>query len=100
VDVVARYGFNELAVLMPNTDKKNSETVRERILSDIEQVSKKRKPAFNLSLGLSSVGAKDSGTLLEKTEKDLQKHMQKKGVQNTEKKDIAKKKKKNSRRKK
>jgi diguanylate cyclase (GGDEF)-like protein len=85
VDVVARYGVNELTVLMPNTDKKNAEVVRERILADIEQLNKKRKPAFAVSLGLSSVSAKDSGTLLEKTEKALQKEMQKKGVKNTDK---------------
>jgi diguanylate cyclase (GGDEF)-like protein len=95
VDIVARYGFNELAVLMPNTDKKNADTVRERILDDVEQVNKKRKPAFSVSLGLSSVGAKDSGTLLEKTEKDLQKQMQKKGMKNTKKEEKPEKKKKN-----
>ena len=83
VDVVARYGVDELAVLMPNTNKKNAETVRERILDDIEQVNKKRKPAFAVSMGLSSVGAKDAGVLLEKTEKDLQKQMQKKGIKDS-----------------
>ncbi|MGB3862508.1 MAG: sensor domain-containing diguanylate cyclase [Candidatus Aminicenantaceae bacterium] len=93
VDVVARYGVNELAVLMPNTDKKNAETVRERILSDLEQVNKKRKPAFVVSMGLSSVSAKDSETLLEKTEKVLQKEMQKKGIKNTEKEEKPEKKK-------
>jgi diguanylate cyclase (GGDEF)-like protein len=80
VDVVARYGVNELAVLMSNTDKMNAEVVKERILSDLEKFSKKRKPAFAVSLGLGSVGAKDSGTLLEKTEKNLQKEMRKKGI--------------------
>lgn len=80
VDVVARYGFSELAVLMPDTDKKNAETVRERIMSDIEQVNKKRKPAFSVSSGLSSVSDKDPKTLLEKTEKDLQNQMQKKDL--------------------
>jgi diguanylate cyclase (GGDEF)-like protein len=80
VDVVARYGFTELAVLMPDTDKKKAESVRERILSDIEHVSQKRKPAFSVSSGLSSVSAKDSKTLLEKTEKDLQNQVQKKGI--------------------
>ena len=82
VDIVARYGFNELAILMPNTDKKNAETVRERILGDIEQVNKKRKPPFSVSSGLGSVSAKDAGSLLENTEKDLQQQMQTKGVEN------------------
>jgi diguanylate cyclase (GGDEF)-like protein len=83
VDIVARYGFSELAVLMPNTDKKHAEVVRERISTDIEQINKMRKPDFSVSLGLSSVGAKDSSALLEKTEKALRKEMQKKGVKNT-----------------
>lgn len=82
VDVVARYGFTELAVLMPDTDKKNAEAVRERILNDIEQANKKRKPAISVRSGLSSVSAKDSKALLEKTEKDLQNQMQKKGLRN------------------
>jgi diguanylate cyclase (GGDEF)-like protein len=82
VDVVARYGFSELAVLMPNTDKKHAEVVRERISTDIEQINKKRKPGFSVSMGLSSVGAKDSGALLEKTEKILRKETQKKDVKN------------------
>jgi len=97
VDLVARYGVNELAVLMPNTDKKNSEVVKERILTDIEQSTKKRKPTFAVSLGLSSVGAKDSGTLIEKTEKVLQKEMQKKGVKNSSKEVKPEKKKKSPR---
>ncbi len=78
VDIVARYGVNELAVLMPNTDKKNAEVVRERIFGDIEQMNKKRKLALSISFGLGSVSAKDSGSLLENTEKDLQKQIQKK----------------------
>lgn len=97
VDVVARYGVNELAVLMPNTDKKNAETVRERILSDLEQVNQKRKPAFAVSLGLSSVSAKDSGALLEKTEKALQKEMQKKDIKDTGKEEKPGKKKRGAR---
>lgn len=97
MDVVARYGVNELAVLMPNTDKKNAETVRERILSDLEQVNKKRKPAFAVSLGLSSVSAKDSGALLEKTEKALQKEMQKKDIKDTGKEEKPGKKKRGAR---
>jgi diguanylate cyclase (GGDEF)-like protein len=80
VDVVARYGFNELAVLMPNTDRKNAETVRERILRDIENLNKNRKSAISVSSGLGSVSEKDSSSLLEKAEKDLQKQMQMKGI--------------------
>jgi diguanylate cyclase (GGDEF)-like protein len=80
VDVVARYGFNELGVLMPNTTKTNAEIVKERIMSDLERSNKKRKPAFTVSSGIGSVGAKDSGTLLEKTEKNLQKEIRKKGL--------------------
>ncbi len=97
VDIVARYGFNELAILMPNTDKKNAEAVRERITSDLEQINIKRKPAIDVSMGLSSVGPKDSGTLLEKTEKDLEKEMQKKGIKSTGKEGIPEKKKKGAR---
>jgi diguanylate cyclase (GGDEF)-like protein len=79
VDVVARFGFNELAVLMPNTTKTNAAVVKERIMNDIEKSNKKRKPAFTVSLGFGSVSDKDSGTLLEKTEKNLQKEIRKKG---------------------
>jgi diguanylate cyclase (GGDEF)-like protein len=92
VDVVARYGVDELAVLMPNTDKKNAETVKTRILADIDQLTKKRKPPFTVSLGLSSVSAKDSETLIEKTEKTLKKEMQKKGKAATKKKNPREKK--------
>lgn len=78
VDVVGRYGFSELAVLMSNTDKKNATAVKERILSDLEKINKKRKLAITVSSGLGSVDANDSETLLEKTEKDLKKDIQKK----------------------
>ncbi|MGD9345128.1 MAG: sensor domain-containing diguanylate cyclase [Candidatus Aminicenantes bacterium] len=97
VDIVARYGVNELAVLMPNTDRKNAESVRQRILDDIERINQKRKPSFEVSTGLSSVGAKESGTLLEKTEKDLEKELQKKGIDSREKEETPEKKKKDAR---
>lgn len=100
VDVVARYGFSELAVLMANTDKKSAEAVRARILSDIEQVNKKRKPVFAVSAGLGSIGAKDSESLLEKTEKDLQKQIQKKGIKETREEKKPEKKKSGAKRKK
>jgi len=100
VDIVARYGFNALAVLMPNTNKKNAESARKRILDDLEQINKKRKSAFEVSTGLASIGAKDSEVLLEKTEKELKKEMQKRGVKNTEKGEKPDKKKKGARAKK
>jgi hypothetical protein len=79
---------------MPNTDYKNAETVRKRILDDLEQVNKKTKPSFEVSTGLISVDAKDSGNLMEKTEKHLEQELHEKGVKSTAKEEKPEKKKK------
>lgn len=73
VDIVARYGGDEFAVLLPQTSKGNAELVRERIGKDIIKESKKGPVPYSVNIGLGSAGAKGAGSVAEKTEKDLQK---------------------------
>lgn len=73
VDIVARYGGDEFAVLLPQTSKSNAELVRERIDKDIGKQSKKAPVPYTVSIGLGSAGAKAVESIIEKSEKDLQK---------------------------
>ncbi|MFC2163532.1 sensor domain-containing diguanylate cyclase [Acidobacteriota bacterium] len=84
VDIVARYGGDEFAILLPQTSKGNADMVRERIEKDIIKESKKGPVPYSVSIGLGSAGSKAAGSVTEKTEKDLKK--QKKAKEETSKK--------------
>jgi len=84
VDIVARYTGDKFAVLMPHTYKKNAELVRDRIEKHMQKGYRGTEIPFSVSIGLASAGPKDSLSLLEKAEKDLQK--KKKAIQDKKKK--------------
>jgi len=74
VDIFARWGGEEFTLLLPNTDIENAYIVSEKIRKAIENYHDPIIGSFTVSLGVTSITAKDTlESLIEKSDKALYK---------------------------
>lgn len=77
IDFVARYGGDEFVILMPGTDLRAAQVVRDRIQSAIESPNNglsRPRWQFSLSFGLRSAAGEEADSLLERADAALYAH--------------------------
>lgn len=78
IDYVARFGGDEFAVVMPNTEVAPAEQVKERIKEAIETHSERDLPKFSVSIGRQTSGTDGVLDILHKTDKALYREKERK----------------------
>lgn len=71
VDTLSRYGGDEFVIIMPDTESKAADEVRNRILKKVDDQNKTGEPAFTVSIGAFSAIPENIDDLFVKADKDL-----------------------------